>query len=161
MKNIENKYIELTNSRIQGYGIVAKRDIPRGTEILEYVGKHLTKSASEKQLEKLIETGQHIYIFSLNDKVDVDGDTDYNVAKYINHSCEPNCYTYSDEEKIWIVAKRDIQAGEELSYDYGFDRSSWQDYRCLCKSDNCFGFIVARRHWSGIKKTKRYQSLSA
>lgn len=159
MMDTNNKYIQLTNSPIQGRGIFAKTDIPCGTEIIEYVGKRLTKRQSDKQLEALAGSGKHIYTFALNDQYDIDGDVDYNLAKYINHSCQPNCYTHTDEEKIWIVAKRDILKGEELSYDYHFDRVHWHEHRCLCQANDCFGFIVARKHWSSIKKTKRYQRL--
>lgn len=160
MKETSNQYIQLTSSPIEGFGIFAKADIKAGTEVIEYVGKRLTKRQSDKQLEELAGSGNHIYTFSLNDKYDIDGDVDYNLAKYINHSCEPNCYTTTDDDKIWIVAKRDIAKGEELSYDYQFDRAHWHEHRCLCQSKDCFGFIVARKHWSGIKKTKRYQRLT-
>jgi SET domain-containing protein len=161
MKKLNNKYIKQIASRIQGSGIIAKRDIPAGTKIIQYVGERLTKRQSEKLLEKTLAAGKHIYVFTLNDKHDIDGDTDYNLAKYINHSCDPNCYPTNEDNEIWIVAKRDIKAGEELSYDYGFQRQDWQEHRCLCQAENCFGFIVAREHWAGIRKTKRYQKLTA
>lgn len=161
MKKVSNPYIKRCQSDIQGHGIFATSFIPKGSQIVEYVGERVTPSQSEKILERLDETDSHIYIFSLNDRWDIDGDTEYNIAKYINHSCEPNCFSYSDEKNIWIVAKRDIQVGEELFYDYGFDRPGWENHRCLCHSAHCFGFIVARSHWASIRKTKRYQQLKS
>jgi uncharacterized protein len=73
----------------------------------------------------------------LTSRYDIDGKTLKNTARYINHSCDPNCEAVVTKRTIWIVALRDIQAGEELSYNYGLTA---KQYRCRCGSKNCWGF---------------------
>ncbi len=159
MKKFENEYIRLKESKIHNIGLYAKKTVPEDTQIIEYVGERLTHAQADKRVDK--HETKEVYLFQLDDKHTIDGDTDYNIAKYINHSCEPNCYTDIVDGRIWIYATRDIKRGEELSYDYGFPRDGWQDHRCLCGSDNCFGFIVDEKYWPAIRKTKRYQKLMA
>ena len=152
-----NKYVEQVRSRIHNNGQHAQCDIPAETRIIEYVGERISHKKADARVEA--DEGHCVYLFELNDKVILDGDTDYNLAKYINHSCEPNCYSEIDGKHIWIMAERDIKKGEELVYDYGFQRPGWEDHPCHCGSKNCFGFIVAHTHHNAIRKTKRYQKL--
>ena len=63
----------------------------------------------------------NVYIFGLNERYAIDGDTPKNTARFINHSCEPNCHTEQFGHTIWIVAIKDIRAGEELTYNYGYE----------------------------------------
>ncbi|MCW5589855.1 MAG: SET domain-containing protein-lysine N-methyltransferase [Legionellales bacterium] len=148
--------VTFKKSRIHRYGLYAKKALSKGDFIIEYTGKKITKSQSAKILTQDL---PHVYIFELNQRYDIDGDTNDNIAKYINHSCDPNCYTDIVNSKVWIVALRDIKLQEELSYDYGFARYGWEERPCRCGSSQCFGFMVARQHWGAIKKTKRYQQL--
>lgn len=85
-----------------------------------------------------------MYIFELNARHDLDGRTRGNVARLINHSCAPNCRVDVVRGRIWIVARRDIAAGEELTFDYGFKFNEWRHHACLCGSASCVGFIVAK-----------------
>lgn len=152
-----NDLVNLKHSRIHNDGLYAKTDIPAGTAIIQYTGKKLTQKQADDMAEKN-EDGP-IYLFQLNQRYVIDGDVKNNLAKYINHSCDPNCYPEIKHGAIWIFALRDIQSGEELTYDYGFQRMGWEDHPCRCGKKNCFGFIVAHEHWSSIRKTKRYQRL--
>lgn len=154
---IINKYIEQRASGIHHRGIYARTDIPEDTLIIEYLGEKLTQKQADKRAES--EKKADVYFFQLNSRYTLDGDIDNNPAKFINHSCEPNCYSDVKKGHIYIYAQRDIKKGEELTYDYGFARPGWQDHPCLCGSKNCFGFIVAREHWAAIRRTKRYKSL--
>ena len=93
-----------------GLGLFALVPIKKGDFILEYIGKKLTAAESENHPGR--------YLFELDDAWTIDGDTDDNLAKYINHSCDPNCEAEVEDGHILIHAVKDIAAGEELSFDY-------------------------------------------
>lgn len=147
------------SSSIHSRGVFAARDIPQGTEFLEYYGEKISKEESLRRsndrLARSKETGEAaVYIFDLNEEWDLDGSgIEPNDARYINHSCNPNCEAYQDEEdRIFITAERDIKKGEELTYNYGFDLEHWDEHPCLCGSENCVGFIVDKKYWPGLLK---------
>jgi len=156
----ENQHIKVKKSKIENNGIFAKRNIAKGTQIIEYVGKKIKKSVSDNLSDEEQEKAR-IYLFDLNDKYDLDGDISWNPARFINHSCAPNSHSENIDEHIWITALRDIKKGEEITYDYGFCRKGWEKYICKCGKSNCFGFIVAKKHRNAIAKTKRYKKLIA
>ena len=95
-----------------------------------------------------------MYIFELNSKYDIDGSYLYNKARYINHSCNPNCEVDIIKNEIWISAIKIIKKSEELSYDYGypFDKDDYQDHICRCGSKNCIGYIISQDDWPKYKK---------
>ncbi len=152
-----NPYVQVKKSGIHNRGVFAKTDIPKDTPIIQYVGDKLTYKEADKRADARQDS--HIYLFTLNSRYIIDGDVSYNPAKYINHSCDPNCYVDIIKNEIWIYALRDIKKGEELGYDYGFQRPDWHEHPCRCGAKNCFGFIVDSTHWASIRKTKRYQRL--
>ncbi len=146
-------------SSIHSRGVFAARDIPKGTEFLEYHGEKISKKESlrrsNERLARSKQTGEAaVYIFDLNEDWDLDGSSiEPNDARFINHSCNPNCEAYQDEEdRIFITAERDIKKGEELTYNYGFDLEHWDEHPCRCGSENCVGFIVDRKYWPGLLK---------
>ena len=102
-----------------------------------------------------------MYIFELNKKYDIDGSMLYNKARYINHSCNPNCEVDIIKNKIWISSIKKINKGEELNYDYGypFNEDDFNDHICKCGSDNCIGFIISQDDWvkynKFLKKNKK------
>jgi uncharacterized protein len=160
---MDKPLFEIRQSKTHGRGLYAADDIQKGQRILEYVGDKITKAESDKrastpQAQIDLKNGC-VYIFELSDTHDIDGDVEWNPARLINHSCEPNASTELDAGHIWICAARDIKAGEELAYDYGFGRDGWADHPCLCGTAHCFGFIVDRSHWNAIRTTKRYSRL--
>lgn len=150
-----SKFVQIKASRVHAKGLYAKCAIAEDTPIIEYIGDKVTR----KQAENSVSGSGCIYWFELNQRYLIDGDVDENIAKYINHACDPNCYIDIIKHRIWVYALRDIKKGEELSYDYGFERTGWHERPCRCRSEPCFGFIVARGHRSSIQKTKRYQRL--
>jgi uncharacterized protein len=159
MKMDNNSLIIVDESSIHHKGVFAVQDIPKGTRIIEYIGEKLTKEESDKRADEQLaraEADPHreglVYIFELNDKYDIDGNVPENDAKYINHSCNPNCEVDSDDEHIWIKSLRDIKKGEELFYNYGYDADDFEDHPCRCGSENCIGFIVAEEHWPEVRK---------
>jgi SET domain-containing protein len=154
-----HKLILVKESAIHHKGVFAKEDIPKGIKVIEYVGDKLTKEESDKRAdEQLLRAEKNpeyeglVYIFELDDKYDIDGNVPENDAKYINHSCDPNCEIDIIDGHIWIISKKDIKKGEELFYNYGYDPEDFQDHPCLCGAENCVGYIVGKDHWPEVKK---------
>lgn len=145
----------IQRSKVHGNGIFATEIIPKGTKIIEYVGKKVTKKQAEDIAEAQYKKGEHadideghVYLFELNKKYDIDGNVSWNPARFINHSCDTNCETINDRGHIWICAKRKIMPGEELSYDYCYSLADAKDHPCKCGSANCCGYIVnSRSRW--------------
>ena len=136
-------------SNIHRRGVFAKKFISKDTRIIEYVGEKITKKQSDKIYQQSLEDSRTkgsgaVYIFELNQRYDLNGDVPYNLAKYINHACETNCYTENIRGHIWIIAEKDIEKGEELLYDYGYCIDAFEDHRCLCGKPTCVGYIVAK-----------------
>jgi hypothetical protein len=157
---------DVRNSEIHGRGVYAAEAIEKETQIIEYIGEYIDKDESEKrawdQAAVAEETGDAaVYIFTLDKKWDIDGNVPWNDARLINHSCEPNCEAWIEEDQIFIYALRDIEAGEELTFDYGFDIDCFEDHPCRCGSDNCVGYIVSREQWPELKKRLAEQKVSA
>jgi SET domain-containing protein len=128
-------------SGINNLGLFAKSDIKKGEKVIEYKGRKFT----HKQVEEndRFDNSKAIYLFTLNERYVLDGDTKTNTAKYINHSCDPNCEVDIIKGKIWIIAIKDIKKGDELSYDYGFGYDAdFRQFPCKCGSKNCCGYIV-------------------
>ena len=128
-------------SGINNLGLFAKTDIKKGEKVIEYKGRKFT----HKQVEEndRFDNSKAIYLFTLNERYVLDGDTKTNTAKYINHSCDPNCEVDIIKGKIWIIAIKDIKKGDELSYDYGFGYDAdFRQFPCKCGSKNCCGYIV-------------------
>jgi uncharacterized protein len=98
-------------SRIAGQGLFAEQDIKQGTKIIRYIGEKIPREESERRL-----AAGNVYLFGLNERYSIDGDTPRNIARFINHSCDPNCQTEQFGNSIWIVALRDIAVREELTY---------------------------------------------
>jgi len=125
-------------SSIAGKGLFAAQTIKKGTRIIQYIGQRISKAETAERLDQ-----GNQYIFTFNDHYDIDGKTLKNKARYINHSCDPNCDILLTQRTIWIVAKRDIKEGEELSYNYGFTA---KQYRCQCGAKNCCGYILGEEY---------------
>jgi SET domain-containing protein len=161
----QSDWCEVNPSRIHGSGVRASKFIPKETRIIEYVGELIDKEESERralaQHAASLESGcAAVYIFTLSRKTDIDGNFPWNTARLINHSCEPNCEAWVVGRKIFIYALRDIEAGEELTFDYGFDVECYEDHPCRCGSANCVGYIVSRSQWPELKEKLKEKSAS-
>jgi SET domain-containing protein len=154
----DNPYYEIRNSEIHGRGLYARRFIPADAWIVEYLGEKVSKAESERRAVELIENTREndeakVFMFILNDEWDIDGGKEWNDARLANHSCEPNVEAQVwDEKEIWFVALRDIQPGEELTFNYGFDLESWEEHVCRCGTKSCPGYIAAEEYWPTLKK---------
>jgi uncharacterized protein len=151
-KNAVKVRVWVHKSRIAGLGLFAAQDIKQGTRILPYIGEKIPKDESTRRLAQ-----GNVYIFTFNDRYDIDGKILRNTARYSNHSCDPNCEVEKTTRTIWIVALRDIRAGEELTYNYGYeyDPDSYHDFPCRCGAKQCCGYILARRYWGLLPKSAR------
>lgn len=139
--------IEVRRSQIHGNGVFASVFIPAGTHVCDYLGEFIDADELARREEKRRGNGE-IFTMAVDDGCFIDA-TDFvenNPARFINHSCDENC------EAVWdaaarvmrIFSLRDIAAGEELSFDYGFDLSRFFEHPCRCGSPSCRGFIVAK-----------------
>jgi SET domain-containing protein len=143
------------NSPIHGNGVFAVRDIPKGTTIVEYRGKRLTHAEADRRFGNEVDSG-HTFLFTLNDEYLVDGGDGGNIARWINHSCSPNCQAWLIEhaggdrrrDRIVIEARRNIRSGDELTYDYGIILQERQTERlkklwaCRCGARRCTGTLL-------------------
>ena len=163
-KKSYNEYILVGSSGIHRHGVFAKKDIPKGTRIAEYVGIKVPK-----EIGTMIETETFnrykddkenhaaTYMFEIDENWDLDGDIPDNDPKYINHSCDPNCEVDIIEGRIWIDSIKDIKKGEEITYNYGFEISEknphdFKHHPCKCGSKNCVGYILAEDEWPKMKE---------
>ena len=128
-KDLGNYVIKRTGS---GLGLFALNPIPAGKRIIEYTGPLVSNEEVERRT-----TGK--YFFGLNSKWTIDGTPRSNVARYINHSCRPNCEAILTKRRVWIWSRRAIKAGEELTYDYGKEYFEEHIKPVGCKCRKCAG----------------------
>jgi SET domain-containing protein len=145
----QTEWLVFKSSPIHGTGGFARVDIPVGTRVVEYVGEKIDKTESLRRCE-----ANNEYIFTLNNEQDLDGNVSWNPARFINHSCSPNCEAQVQEERIWLIAIRNIAAGEEITFNYGFDLEDYKNYPCRCGSPDCVGFIVAEEFFEHVRKQR-------
>ena len=147
---------KVKNSSVHGSGVFATKNIPKNTNIIQYIGEKVTKSEGDRRSSTRIKKYLNsplkgsVYIFELNKKYDIDGLVNNNKARFINHSCNPNCEVDIINGQIWISSIKNIKKGEELNYDYGypFDPDDFRDHVCRCGSKNCIGFIISSDEWN-------------
>jgi len=132
-------------SRIHNQGVYAKRSIAKDEHIIRYLGTRLTNKQARAK------TADDTYHYQISKRYTIDGKND---ARYINHSCEPNCESDIIRGVIWIIAIRDIKKGEELSYNYCYDSKEALDYPCRCGASICIGYIADEAYWSKIRRLK-------
>ena len=151
------KLYKIKKSNIDNRGVYAAQNIKAGKIIIYYKGKIITKKETEKNPK--YDNDKAIYLFNLNSRYDLDGDFEYNDARLINHTCNPNCEVAGKGLKLWIFALRDIKKGEELSYDYGFGfDEDFKQFPCRCRAKNCCGYIVREgSRWRIKNKKEKYQ----
>jgi SET domain-containing protein len=117
-------------SRIHGWGVYATKVISKNTRIVHYAGEKISNRESLRREQRYIKSGR-IWCFKLTNRTVVDAGVGGNVARYINHSCKPNCYVDIRDNVIWIRAARRIPRGAELTYHYHTDGEAL--IRCRCR----------------------------
>ena len=139
---------KVRRSRIHGSGVYAARPIPKGTRIVEYLGDRITHAEADSRYEAKGQDDGHTFLFVVNSRVVIDAGVDGNEARFINHSCDPNCETVIEGGRVFIEALRDIEPGEELGYEYGLtwettdDPDELANYACRCGAAKCRGTML-------------------
>ncbi|TPP61053.1 Histone-lysine N-methyltransferase MLL3 [Fasciola gigantica] len=142
LKSEVSSNVILGRSRIQGLGLFAARHLEPQTMVIEYIGELIRSELANKR-EKVYEAhNRGIYMFRLDEDTVIDATVCGGLARYINHSCQPNCYaeflTLGEQSHIVIITNRHIDKGEELCYDYNFDlEDRGSKIPCLCRAPNC------------------------
>jgi uncharacterized protein len=136
-------------SPIHGRGVFARRPIQAGQRIIEYTGEIISSDESARRAEASGGPINHTFFFSLADGNLIDGGSNGNDARFINHSCDPNCEAYEEDGRVFIHALRDIEQGEELNYNYALIYEARHTpavkkaFACYCGAANCTGVMLA------------------
>ncbi|MBI3873305.1 MAG: SET domain-containing protein-lysine N-methyltransferase [candidate division Zixibacteria bacterium] len=136
-------WFEVRNSRVHGRGCFARRAIPKGTRIIEYTGERVSPDEADRRYDEDVMDIPHTFLFTVDKKTIIDAGRRGNAARWINHSCAPNCETTDEDGRIFVEAMRDIRRGEELSYNYNLQyegryEAAWKErYACRCGAKNC------------------------
>ena len=136
-------------SRIHGIGGFAWVDLRKGQRIIEYIGPKISKAKALAERER-----GNAYIFTLDEDYDIDGSVMWNPTRFLNHSCAPNCESDIVRGRIWIYAKRRINAGEELTYNYGHGPGGFEERPCHCGASTCVGFMVDEHYFATVRRRR-------
>jgi SET domain-containing protein len=148
---VSNPFFEVRASGIQGLGGFARLAIPPGVRLIEYAGERLTPAEADARYPEADGERHHTFLFAIDDDVVVDAAVNGNDARFINHSCDPNCDAVIEDGRIWIESIRSIVPGEELAYDYAYilperhTPAAKRRYPCTCGSPRCHGTILGRK----------------
>jgi hypothetical protein len=146
-------------SSLHGSGLFANCDIKKEEQVIQYIGDKVTKKEGDKRADIQIKKAQKnkkngmVYVFELNKKYDIDGGVVRNYARFINHSCDPNCEVEITNNEIWISSIKRIKKYTELTYNYGYPfDSDFEEHICKCGSKKCVGYILSDDDWPKLKK---------
>jgi len=136
---------------VHGRGVFATRRIRSGARIVEYAGQRVDGSTATARYDDDAMSQHHTFLFQTGPDTFIDAGRGGTEARFINHSCDPNCAAYQEGDRIYIFALRNIQPGTELAYDYALTRpgrlpARWRElYACRCGAANCRGTILKPR----------------
>lgn len=142
----------LRTSPVHGTGVFARRKIPAGECIIEYRGERIKWPEALRRAGEKGRPVNHTYFFTLADGRVIDGESHGNDARFINHSCEPNCEAMEhDDGRVYIYSLRDIERGEELNYNYAliydgrYTSAVKRAFACYCGMPSCSGVMLAAK----------------
>jgi len=139
---------EVRDSPVHGKGAFALRRIRKGTRIVEYLGERVSHREADRRYESKDASDNHTFLFIVDSKIVIDAGVDGNDARFINHSCNPNCESVIEGRRVYIEAVRTIEPGEELSYDYQIQREDDDPpnidevFACRCGFPQCRGTML-------------------
>ena len=143
--------IEVRNSRVHGMGEFSLRHIRKGTRVIEYLGERISHKEADRRYDLKEANDNHTFLFIVDGRTVIDAGVSGNAARFINHTCDPNCESVTQNRRVFIEAIRPIEAGEELAYDYQIEWDP-QDppdideiFACRCGSARCRGTML----WPG------------
>ena len=164
---------EVRNSPVHGMGAFALRRIRKGTRIVEYLGERVSHQEADRRYESKDANDAHTFLFIVDSKIVIDAGVDGNEARFLNHSCNPNCESVIEKRRVFIEAVRDIEPGEEMTYDYQIQREEddppgiEEVFACHCGFPQCRGTMLwppdppARRGKRRPKRKPRQQPAAA
>jgi SET domain-containing protein len=160
--------VVVRRSPIQGRGVFARVDIPRGKRIIEYVGERITDAEATARYDDEKMARHHTFLFGVSDDLVIDANRVGNEARFINHSCDPNCESVIVGKRVYIYARRRIPAGAELLYDYWYttdETCTMADllrlYPCACGSPKCRGTLARPPRARTKKENKKKNTKKA
>lgn len=160
----EKPFHTVRQSDVHGRGVFARRRIPYGTRIFEYVGERISWKEATRRAERSSAPPNHTVLFALSSGRVIDGSVGGNDARFINHGCNPNCEAREEGGRIFIYAIADIVRGDELQFDYGlavdgrYTPSLKREFECRCQAPDCRRTMLAPKRSSkrvGTKKSAR------
>lgn len=138
-------------SGIHGKGVFALTDIPRGVRLIEYTGERMSHEEADRRYGELHDGNAHTMLFAATDEVVIDATQRGSSARWINHSCAPNCDAIEDDGRVFIETRRNIRAGEELAYDYELivdephTAKLKREHACFCGARKCRGTMLGKK----------------
>ncbi len=148
--------IRVRRSRLHGRGVFALRRIRKGTRVVEYLGDRVSHDEADNRYSHKPVEDNHTFLFIVNRSTVIDGGANGNDARYINHSCDPNCESLIEDRRVFIEAIRTVQPGDELTYDYQIGRDKEDPanvdeiYACRCGAKDCRGSML----WPPKRKSR-------
>ena len=149
MSSSQEPLFEIRSSEIAGKGAFALQRIPRGKRLIEYTGERVSHEVADARYAAEEAAGNyHTVLFAVDDNIVIDANVDGNDARFFNHSCDPNCTSHIIRKRVWLETLREIQPGEELTYDYEIpnegetDEEARRKYPCHCGAPNCRGTLL-------------------
>ena len=155
-----NPWYVVRRSKIHGKGVFARRDIPKGTRMIEYFGERISHKEADKRYEGADVNDNHTFLFIADSRTVIDATSGGNESRFINHHCDGNCESDTHKGRVFVDAIKDIKKGEELGYDYqiGRDRADPPNvdeiYACRCGSPKCRGSML----WPPMKEFRKKQA---
>ncbi len=153
--------IQTRRSDVHGNGVFAVQDLAEGETLIEYKGQVISWKEALRRHPHDPAQPNHTFYFHIDDGRVIDGNVEGNAARWINHSCEPNCEADEVDGRVYIKALRNIAAGEELNYDYGliidepYTPKLLSEFPCWCGSEQCRGTLLTPKDEDEEKKKKK------
>ncbi|HCY17473.1 MAG: SET domain-containing protein-lysine N-methyltransferase [Curvibacter sp. GWA2_64_110] len=156
-----SRRIQTRRSGVHGKGVFAVQDIAEGETLIEYVGEVISWEEAQRRHPHDPKDPNHTFYFHVDEDHVIDAKVGGNSSRWINHSCDPNCEADEVGGRVFIKALRNIQAGEELNYDYGliidepYTKKLKAEYPCWCGAKNCRGTLLAPKDDEAKKSKKK------
>ncbi|CAM6047354.1 unnamed protein product [Sphagnum compactum] len=150
LQKTEKKTVCFGKSAIHGWGLFARRAIQEGEMVLEYRGERVRRSVADLREIRYNKESKDCYLFKVNEEIVIDATDKGNIGRLINHSCEPSCYAKildfqqengEGDSRIVLIARKDVAAGSELTYNYRFDEEDSHKVECFCGAPSCRQFM--------------------
>ena len=143
--------VAVRKSPVHGRGVFALARISKGARVIEYKGERISHKESDERYDEEHQKSPHTMLFTVDDQIVIDGTRRGNSARWINHSCAPNCEAVDEGSRIFIETLRDIRPGEEITYDYNLQlderhtTAAKRRYACSCGSRRCRGTMLGSK----------------